>query len=729
MTLVLGVVSGCGGNPPPPGDTTPTPPPVVSTSYGLDFGRNAIKSNNTNLQSLGTSYYNVNGTTVSVDALYRLSNTVYDDPNTSFGLLVYQCWQYKLAYPEEDVELAFSTYRFSVTAAVCVDPESEYYGQGRSIYNCDIDEDGFITIAHMLVECAKIGIKVTLVGQLDSYAVKQYNEEGKLVKVPEPSYKPYFREAMLEDCYPEFEEGKKVADFMVFSPVQWTLSDKGSVDMMHLKACTVSHYLTTSGEKKTMGVWFSSTNLDAVDYRGYNANNGGQSGAIVTGHEMIYTVTLNYIKLIAEHDEQEAVYELRDIVRKRTTEQAALILDNKSHLIPKEEQLIYLGSPTDTVFELYFAPLEGMVDVWNETTNPYCKYVAKMARSTDYIELSWNAPTYDNSFYVSNALYELVNKAFTENRNIKNRISIHLKGYDFSVLDTLEEGKDLEYKHLRNSKLDVHAKDVLLSYEENDVRHYVSLLSSCNFHMGALYYQANYMLVINETDATGNALYRNIGKKCSYGAIRDKGDGLSPTSNTVYEIEHSLDAMPNTFESVVCIPADSTEYVGSIMSNDDANNKSVSYSVNAEGNVVVGIRVLNNNIAYYTFDEVDLRTGSKTHLAVTYNSTKNHLSCYVNGELIQTIKSVIVEADFVPKQNFVVGGDWSSLNHNYFHGTIYGVALWKDSRSSQEIKNDYENSLDCLDSNMIFAYDLTRPKNELMFDLCGKGIPLTCFDN
>ena len=476
-------------------------------------------NNETNFQSLGgNTYANINGKTVTADAFYRVKNESASDPNVGVGLMLFQCIQYKIANPEEDVKIAFSTYRFSVTASVCVNPESRYYGYMRSLYTGNYDNNGFVRIAFMLAEAARMGIEVTIVGQLDSYAVKQYNSAGKLVKVAEPSYKDYFAEALASDCYDKYAEGKKVSDYMSFHPVEWSLADKGGTDMMHLKCLAVSHYLDTKGTEHGPAVWFSSSNLDANDYRGCNGNNGSQSGVIVSDHDKIFEITYNYIKLMAAYDGQEELYELRHLLGERNMEQVEMILAGREDEIPEGEQIVYMGSETDNVFELHFTPISALADDWDTVINPFCRYTEKLFNSEDYIIFAWNNPTYDNEFFVSRTMNEMIVEAFMTNRNIKNRITIKMYVFDVTKLYTLKVGEDLGFKLLTTNS-GVHNKDLMFSYAENGERHYVSLLTSCNFHSGALYYQTNSILVIDETDQTGNGFFEALGVKSSSGAI------------------------------------------------------------------------------------------------------------------------------------------------------------------------------------------------------------------
>ena len=280
--------------------------------------------------------------------------------------------------------------------------------------------------------------------------------------------------------------------------VDWPLEDKGSIDMMHTKACAVSNYLDQNNVERGPGVWFSSTNLDTVNYRGANGNNGSQSGVIISNHYEIYNATANFINLMYDYREQEDGNELRDLIRKKNQKQAELILAGKGNEIPLDEQIIYLGTENDKIFELFFTPLSN-TEIWDNITNPYCKYISQLYfnSNNDYIEFIWNCPSFVTGFDISERIMVMIDKAFIENKNINNKIQINLPTYKIDNLNTLVVGKDIGYKGLANTDNGVHEKDVVLSYRDNETRHYVSIMSSCNFHAGALGYQTNQILVIN----------------------------------------------------------------------------------------------------------------------------------------------------------------------------------------------------------------------------------------
>lgn len=476
-------------------------------------------NNPENFQGLGsTAYANINGKTVTAEAFYRVKTDALCDPNAGMGLLLYQCIQYKLAHPQEDVEIAFSYYRSGASMAVCVLPESKYYGYVRSLFTTNYDEHGFVRVSYMLAEAARMGIRVTIVSQLNSYSVSQYNPAtgGRKSRTP-VNFNTYFKKAMATDCYDKYAPGKKVSDFMDFTMVGWTVNDQGG-NMQHVKSCTVSHYLATDGSEHTGGVFFTSANLDEISYLGRNGNNRAQSGVILSDHDDIYRVTLNYIKLMYQYRAKEQLQEFRKLVMDRNREQAALIRSGKGDTIPADEQILYLGTENDPVFRLYFTPLDSSVDTWDVENNPVCEYVSKLATSTDYIECAWNEFAYETGSYLGVSVAELLDYSFSNNPNPNNKLAVQVTGLNIPKIKALKLGEQIGARSIKDGEL-THAKDFLLSYEEDGVRHNVSILTSCNYCTVGFYHRTNSILVIDETQATTGDFYGIMGKKFSDGVI------------------------------------------------------------------------------------------------------------------------------------------------------------------------------------------------------------------
>lgn len=477
-------------------------------------------NNPENFQGLGsTTYANINGKTVTAEAFYRVKTDSLCDPNAGMGIMLYQCIQYKLAHPEEEVEITFSYYRTSGSMAVCVLPESKYYGYVRSLYTTNYDEHGFVRISYMLAEAARMGIHVTAITNLNSYKVSQYNPTtGKTEKRRQIDFDTYFKKALVMDCYNKYAPGKKVSDFVDFAAVGWTVEDQGA-NMQHVKTCTVSHYLATDGTEHTNGVFYTSANLDDINYLGRNGNNRAQSGIILTGHEEIYQATVNYVKLMYQYREKEQMQEFRKLVMDLNREQAALIRSGKGDTIPKDERILYLGTENDPVFRLYFTPLDSGVNTWDVENNPVCEYVDKLDQSTDYIEFAWNEFAFESGGYLGVAIAQLLDHAFCSNPNPNNKFAVQVTGLNVPGIKNLTVGKQIGAVSITEGNDRTHTKDFLLSYEEDGVRHNVSILTSANYCSVGFYYRTNSILIIDETEETDGNFYDLMGKKFSGGII------------------------------------------------------------------------------------------------------------------------------------------------------------------------------------------------------------------
>lgn len=484
--------------------------PSINKSYDTF----PILNNDNVFQALSeTKYENINGKTALAYSFYRYRNKADNNPNVGCGLLMYYTIKYKLAHPEEEVYLDFSSYRISVTAAVCVAPESRYYGYMRALYDRNYDEFGFVTLGFMLVEAARIGIHVTVVGQLPSYSVKQYAADGEtLVKVAEPNYKTYFNAALTTDCYDEFEPGKKVSEFFNFKPVEWNLDDKGGTDMMHYKACLSSAYLDSNGEEHHDAVWQSSSNLDTLDYRGAEGGDWSQSGILIADHRYVYLANYNYMQLMAKFSGQEEMYEMKNIVNERNTKQAMLQRQNRIDEIPEDELIVYVGTENDKVFESYETPLGGYPFNWDKDNNPVCRYTSELAESEGPVGFMLHNPRCEPEYSIFDRVSRILKMKFVDNKNIENRLYINGKDFDYTDFKGLKAGRDLAAAYLVYDKGKIHDKDMLYSYidSKTGLRQYVLIMTSCNFHSGAYHYQTNGFLVVHETEEMGNRFFNGL---------------------------------------------------------------------------------------------------------------------------------------------------------------------------------------------------------------------------
>ena len=456
------------------------------------------------------TYNNINGKDVNVYTFFRKTNEIQNNPNFSQILLVKQCLDYKKAHPTEDVKITIGSFHFSVYLAACVDETKEDYGKLMNLYDVDHDEEtGYYRLAYLLTEAAKMGVEVTVLAHLHAdYVV--VNEAGDIRH--DILFENYYYPVLEEPAYPEYVgEGKTVGDFMTARKFDWTsYGDMAATDMMHLKLCTVSNYIDSDGVEHGGSMWVGSINIDGVDYLGRNDNNTDQSALLVSDHEEMYRVAYNFSRLIADYNHREGGTIFRDMASKITTEQIKLLSTGHGDEIDPDEQIVYIGTENDKVFELYFTPIGGEVNYWDTLNNPYCKYIEKLLpqiSGEDYIEVIWNNVKYVQSFDLFDTYAEIFAYSFKENARLENRLRLHLPGMDEKVFDGLVEGVNIGKLWVNNKRINYHIKDLMLSYSENGERHWVTVYNSLNMHQGSTCYQANTILIINETEATGNDLY------------------------------------------------------------------------------------------------------------------------------------------------------------------------------------------------------------------------------
>ncbi len=636
--------------------------------------------NSSNFMSRNTTTFdNINKNTVTVDTFVYQAGKKANNVSVGEGLLIYQALLYKKAHPDEEVYIDVSSFRFSIEAAVNINRNSRYFGYMRNLVGQDYDEYGFVRISYLLITAAKMGIHVNVIGQMDGYPISEND----------PNLEEYFTNQLNDPCDPSYVKNGVIGDYLNFQYCYWTsYGDNDATDMMHTKLCAVSDYIDMNGVEHKNAVWTSSSNLDGIRDNGKNGNSKLQTATIVSDHEAIYRASSNYLRLIAQYCGQEDVYLFRNLVNERTKNQIDLILAGKENKIPKNEQIVYLGGPNDDVFELYFAPFGGDAVVWDETYNPYCKYLRETYDSDDYILFSWNNANYNNNFALGKQMEDILVTAFHKNADARNRIYLNLENFDGSAFDDLVEGQTIGYKSF--NKMDfgaIHSKDMQVSYSENGQRYYVSILNSLNIHGGSMYYQTNNLLVIKEKTMDKESVFYTIADTTTKGIANvdfteSEFVGRTFTKNDSFSVG-TLSATPYTIEATVQVPKNIEGRAGVIVGNcNGGTEKQLNLEIYTKGRV----RLFFNNGSKKVdcLFSKDIRSDSPVNIAVTVNGSTATL--YVNGEAVET-KTLAATYSGITKK-FVIGGDNRTGNSRYFKGKIYSVSLFDDVRTAQEIKND-----------------------------------------
>ena len=529
----------------------------IDNDASLDryFDTLAPTTNASNFQSLGTSRYEgINGKVVTADVFDRKQGESLNDPNYGQTMLIYQAIQYKVKHPEVEMYMDFSTYRFSITASACLRRDSKFFGYMRSLFDREYDEFGFVRMAFMFIEAARMGIHVMLVPHLESYAVNQLSDTDPkgYAKKTEILHWDYFKNFENINCYSQYAEGKKVSDFLSYNRIMWNVNERGN-DMNHIKALAVNHYLDQYGVEHDGSIFYESANVDALDYLGRNGNTGAQSGVLISDHEDLYNCTHNFLNLMAKYTKTDEISEFRYLSRTLNEYQLDLIDAGLQDSIPYEERITYKGSETDKVFELYFSPFAGNISTWDKQYNPFCKYISEMKKSKREIVFTWTMPYVGYGTQFDYTMEDMICEAFHQNKNPLNRIYLHMPDFVEEKYNDLVVGVDIGFKDVNSHpKRYLHSKDIAMSYYEGDVHKYVTIMSSCNYGSAPYWQRTNQTLVIKESEQS-HPTYTTLGAATTYGCItKDEEPGLNFSEKSErYSLTKTFDSFPKTFEATI----------------------------------------------------------------------------------------------------------------------------------------------------------------------------------
>ena len=164
-------------------------------------------------------------------------------------------------------------------------------------------------------------------------------------------------------------------------------------------------------------------------------------------------------------------------------------------------------------------------------------------------------------------------------------------------------------------------------------------------------------------------------------------EGATFTKDAIYKAR-VLDALPQTFEATLCLPADREARSGVIIGSYSTSEiASANFEIHDGGNPRIYL-IDDSETAYsIVFDEVDVCTGEWVHVAVVLCAADGTASCYVDGELRQTLETEIPE-HVTFENKTVLGGDNRDVNGQYFKGALKNVALYSDVRTAEEILSD-----------------------------------------
>ncbi len=222
------------------------------------------------------------------------------------------------------------------------------------------------------------------------------------------------------------------------------------------------------------------------------------------------------------------------------------------------------------------------------------------------------------------------------------------------------------------------------------------------------------MYVTNDAD---NLIYSEYYSKLqnSETASSSTLEGKTFTGRDLYSFGRTFAATPRTIEATILAPKSISSRMGVIVGNNNGSDPFINLEVYTEGKV----RLLYNDgttKTTHTFSE-DIRSDSPVNIAVTMSGTTATL--YVNGIKKETATVSEITANIT--KNFVVGGDNTPGNYNYFKGTIYSVNMFSDARSEAEVLNDaiFVNSKD--DSLLASVYFTSKQTDKKLTAVSNLG--------
>ena len=184
-----------------------------------------------------------------------------------------------------------------------------------------------------------------------------------------------------------------------------------------------------------------------------------------------------------------------------------------------------------------------------------------------------------------------------------------------------------------------------------------------------------------------------------------------------YRSSKVLSKHPHTFEAWIKVEKGAAaSELGAIAGNyKDAKTPSYGFEVRKNGNPFLWLGYGGNGTdVRLSFDQIDLRTGEWTHVAITFDSTNAY--CYINGELKQTVKGSYPDVNFAGAGVLCLGGDLRSNNSRYLkQSELASVAVYADMRTADEIKADM-TKVDAADAELLVSYDLSKTDNSRLTD-------------
>ena len=208
-------------------------------------------------------------------------------------------------------------------------------------------------------------------------------------------------------------------------------------------------------------------------------------------------------------------------------------------------------------------------------------------------------------------------------------------------------------------------------------------------------------------------------------------NGMSFQQVVHHRISSNLEKSPRTLEAEINVPANYTGKAGAIFTNYINTRQDWLFEISDGGVPRFYYGDAEGNMKDYKFTDVCVNTGEWIHIALTVDFENKVLSLYIDGSLAQTLSIDTDLAIDTTRFKFVLGGDNSYNNGNYFRGQIRSMAVYSDVRTAAEIAKSAEKGTNLYADDLLLAYELNKnsASNDIV-DLSGNkyNVPIEWLD-
>jgi len=204
-------------------------------------------------------------------------------------------------------------------------------------------------------------------------------------------------------------------------------------------------------------------------------------------------------------------------------------------------------------------------------------------------------------------------------------------------------------------------------------------------------------------------------------AVASEYEGLSFERDMVWKGTKTLLEVPVTFEAWVQFPQDTDGRGGVILSTyGDGANEAISFEVFSGGAPRLYWVEKDGTKYDWVFKDVNVYTGNWEHVAIVRDGQAGTVSCYLNGQLMET-QSTAGSVGDLPLLAYCLGGDHRVPNEQYCKGRIRSAAIYGDVRTQEEILADMtEPAAD----DLLLHFAPQGNETETIPDLTGNGYDL-----